>query len=128
LPLFVCLLHEIFREGWQRASEQMIKLWWQFGSQIWIGKLVIRALVEVWIVAVLLVNHVSLIKQFQRVSNYIYVQLSRSRVFRTICYGIFVQSSEYLKILLVALYSSQCYPHTFFFGVNCLANFWFTAK
>jgi len=46
LPLFVCLLHEIFREGWQRASEQMIKLWWQFGSQIWIGKLVRRALVE----------------------------------------------------------------------------------
>jgi len=38
-PLFVCLLttwcknfqkdlHEIFREGWQWASEQMIKFWW----------------------------------------------------------------------------------------------------
>jgi len=25
-------LHEIFREGWQWANEQMIKVWWQSGS------------------------------------------------------------------------------------------------
>jgi len=25
-------LHEIFREGWQWASEQMIKFWWRSGS------------------------------------------------------------------------------------------------
>jgi len=46
--LFVCLsvcllatlcknfqtdLHEIFREGWQWASKQMIKFWWRSGSQ-----------------------------------------------------------------------------------------------
>jgi len=27
-------LHEIFREGWQWANEQMIKFWWQSGSQM----------------------------------------------------------------------------------------------
>jgi len=27
-------LHEIFREGWQWASEQMIKFWWR--SELWI--------------------------------------------------------------------------------------------
>ena len=41
--LFVCLLatlhknfqadlHEIFKEGWQRANEQTFKFWWRFGS------------------------------------------------------------------------------------------------
>ena len=37
--LSVCLrknfrtdLHEIFREGWQQADEQMIKFWWRLGS------------------------------------------------------------------------------------------------
>jgi len=25
-------LHEIFRKGWQRANEQMIKVWWRSGS------------------------------------------------------------------------------------------------
>jgi len=25
-------LHEIFREGWQLASEQIVKFWWRFGS------------------------------------------------------------------------------------------------
>jgi len=60
-------LHEIFREGWQCASEQMIKFWWQSGSGIWIqiqiwirmripiATLVRRALVEVSNVPVLLV-------------------------------------------------------------------------
>jgi len=50
--LFVCLsvcllatlrkkfqkdLHEIFREGWQWASEQMIKFWWWFGNGLFSG-------------------------------------------------------------------------------------------
>ena len=50
-------LHEIFREGWQWASEQMIKFWWRSRSQIpiWITALVRRALVEVCTVPVLLV-------------------------------------------------------------------------
>jgi len=45
LSLFVCLLatlrknvqtdlHEIFREGWPWAIEQMIKFWWRSGSRI----------------------------------------------------------------------------------------------
>jgi len=45
--MFVCLLatlhkkfltdlHEIFREVWQCANEQMIKFWWRSGSRIWI--------------------------------------------------------------------------------------------
>jgi len=45
LSLFVCLLatlrknfqtdlHEIFKEGWQWAIEQMFKFWWRFGSRI----------------------------------------------------------------------------------------------
>ena len=45
LSLFVCLLatlrknfqtdlHEVFREGWQWANEQMIKFWWRSGSRI----------------------------------------------------------------------------------------------
>ena len=29
-------LHEIFREGWQWANEQMVKFWWQSASRIWI--------------------------------------------------------------------------------------------
>jgi len=53
-------LHEIFREGSQWASEQMIKFWWQSSSwiRIWIqiGTLVSRALVEVGTVPVLLVS------------------------------------------------------------------------
>jgi len=42
-------LHEIFREGWQWANEQMIKFWWRSGSRIWIriAKLIRRALAEV---------------------------------------------------------------------------------
>jgi len=54
-------LHEIFREGWQWASEQMIKFWCQSGSQIRIQTcipivaLVRCVLVEVCTVAVLLV-------------------------------------------------------------------------
>ena len=46
--MFVCLLatlhknvqtdlHEIFRECWQWASEQMIKFWWRSESRIWIA-------------------------------------------------------------------------------------------
>jgi len=67
--LFVCLLaalrknfqtdlHEIFREGLQWASEQMIKFWWRSRSRIriHITTLVRRALVEVCTVPVLLVN------------------------------------------------------------------------
>jgi len=66
--LFVCLwatlhknfwtdLHKIFREGWQWASEQMIKFWWRSRSQIRIRvtTLVRRTLAEVCTVAVLLV-------------------------------------------------------------------------
>jgi len=64
-------LHEIFREGWQWANEQMVKFWWRSGSQIrirfriWIGirirtaTLVRRALVEVCTVPVLLVLNAS---------------------------------------------------------------------
>jgi len=49
LLLFVCLsvsnfaqtdLHEIFREGWQWAIEQMIKFWWRSGSWVRIVTLV----------------------------------------------------------------------------------------
>jgi len=29
---FLTDLHEIFREGWQRANEQVFKFWWQSGS------------------------------------------------------------------------------------------------
>ena len=25
-------LHEIFREGWQWANEEVIKFWWQYAS------------------------------------------------------------------------------------------------
>ena len=71
--LSVCLLatnfqtdlHEIFREGWQWAKEQMIKFWWQSRSRIririririrfCIATLVRRALAEVCTVPVLLV-------------------------------------------------------------------------
>jgi len=73
--LFVCLsvsnfaqklywtdLHEICREGWQWANEQMIKFWWRSGSRIQIRicirirvvTLVRRSLVEVCTVPVLL--------------------------------------------------------------------------
>ena len=50
-------LHDIFREGWQWASEQMIKFWWQSGSQIRIriATLVRHAFAEVCTVPVLLV-------------------------------------------------------------------------
>jgi len=79
--LFVCLLptlrrnvrtdlHEIFREGWQWAIEQMITFWWRSGSgipiriririRIWIririATLVRRALAEVSTVRALLVH------------------------------------------------------------------------
>jgi len=30
-------LHEIFREGWQWANEQMIRFWWWYRSGIWIS-------------------------------------------------------------------------------------------
>ena len=50
--LFVCLLatldlHEIFTEGWQWASEQMITFRWRFRSRIRIRTLVRRALAKV---------------------------------------------------------------------------------
>ena len=50
-------LHEIFRKGWQWASEQKIKFWWRSGSwlRIRIATLVRRALAEVRTVPVLLV-------------------------------------------------------------------------
>ena len=74
-PLFVCLfvclsvcllatlrknfptdLHEIFREGWQWASEQTAKFWWRSGSgiriRIRIATLVRRTLAEVYSVPV----------------------------------------------------------------------------
>jgi len=35
-------LHDIFREGWQWAIEQMIKFWWRSGSRIRIATLVRR--------------------------------------------------------------------------------------
>jgi len=41
--------------GWQCASEQMIKLWWQSGSLIRITTLIRRALAEVCTVPVLIV-------------------------------------------------------------------------
>ena len=53
-------LHEIFREGWQWASEQMVKFWWRSGSRIRIHiriqivTLVRCALAEVCTVPVLL--------------------------------------------------------------------------
>jgi len=50
-------LHEIFREGWQWANEQMIKFSWRSGSQIRIriATLVRHALAQVCAVPVLLV-------------------------------------------------------------------------
>jgi len=39
-------LHEIFREGWQWAGEQMVKFWWRSGSQI-----------RIWIRITTLVRH-----------------------------------------------------------------------
>jgi len=27
-------MHEVFREGWQWANEQMIKVWWRSESRI----------------------------------------------------------------------------------------------
>jgi len=64
--LFVCLLatlrksfwtdlYEIFREGWQWASEQMVRFWWRSGSRTRIATLVRRALAEVCTVPVFLV-------------------------------------------------------------------------
>jgi len=49
-------LHEIFKEGWQWANEQMLKFWWRSGSQmrIRIMTLVRHASVEVCTVPVLL--------------------------------------------------------------------------
>ena len=45
-------LHEIFRNGWQRSNEQMVKFWWRSGSRIRIRirivTLVIRVLAEVY--------------------------------------------------------------------------------
>jgi len=48
-------LHEIFREGWQWANEQMITFWWQSRSRIHITTLVRRALAQVCTVPVVLV-------------------------------------------------------------------------
>jgi len=50
-------LHEIFREGWQWANEQIVKFWWRSGSgiRIRIATLIRRALAEVCTVPVLLV-------------------------------------------------------------------------
>jgi len=46
-------LHEIFREGWQWASEQMIKFWWW--SRSWIG-IRIRIWICIWVRIVTLVR------------------------------------------------------------------------
>ena len=53
-------LHEIFREGWQWANEQMIKFWWRSGSWIRIGIVTVVgcALAEVCTVPVLLVLYI----------------------------------------------------------------------
>jgi len=76
--LFVCLLatlcenlptdkHEIFREGWQWANEQMIKFCWRSGSQIpirsriRIATLVRWSLMKACTVPVLLVSSASVI-------------------------------------------------------------------
>ena len=50
-------LHEILREGWLWANDQMIKFWWRSGPwiRIRIATLVRRILVEVCTVQVLLV-------------------------------------------------------------------------
>ena len=48
-------LHEIFREGWQWASEQTIKFWWRSSSRICSMTLLRHALAEVYTVPVLLV-------------------------------------------------------------------------
>jgi len=48
-------LHEIFREGWQWANEQMTKFWWWSAAQIHIVTLLRRALAEVCTAPVLLV-------------------------------------------------------------------------
>jgi len=57
-------LHEIFRECWQWANEQMIKFWCQCGSRIWIRivTLVRRAFAEVCAVPVLLFLMVCYVK------------------------------------------------------------------
>jgi len=49
-------LRKIIREGWQWASEQVIKFWWRSGSGICIAALVRRSLVDVCTVTVLLVT------------------------------------------------------------------------
>ena len=51
-------LHKIFTEGWQLANEQMVKFWWQSGSQIRIATLVKRALAEVCTVPVFLAKDI----------------------------------------------------------------------
>jgi len=62
-------LHEIYKEGWQWASEQMVKFLWQSGSRIWIRigivTLIRHALVEVCTVPVLLVNNNVIIVYFK---------------------------------------------------------------
>ena len=55
-------LHEIFREDWQWASEQMIKFWWRSQTDSPHGRtdivtLVRRALAEVCSVPMLLVSY-----------------------------------------------------------------------
>ena len=45
-------LHEIFREGWQWANEQMVKFWWRSGR---IATLVKRTLAEACAVPMLVV-------------------------------------------------------------------------
>jgi len=58
------VLYEIFREGWQWESEQMIKFWWRSESRmnirirIRIATPVRRTLAEVCTVPVLLVSYV----------------------------------------------------------------------
>jgi len=56
-------VHEIFREGWQQANDQ-IKFWLRSASQIQIVALVRRALVEVYTFSVLLLFERPFVKQF----------------------------------------------------------------
>jgi len=56
-------LHEIFRDDWQWASEQVIKFWWRSGSRIRIATLIRRALAEVCTVPVLLVLQICFVSR-----------------------------------------------------------------
>ena len=77
-------LHEIFSEGWQWASEQVVKFWWRSGLRIRIRirivTLVRRALAEVGTVAVLVVlelncSFVLLRKYDKLMSRYIVLKI-----------------------------------------------------